>query len=301
MQTLEQYVACVWPAIAETVGLSTRASYDRALRLRVLPTLGSLPIDKVGVAEVEKAYYSWSGAPSTRQDALAILSRVMKRAVRDGHAMANPVPGIEKPRRSVVVPMPRALTPDEVDDLFVSVPDWYHAFIGLMVYAGLRFGEASGLTWEDVDISRGVIKVSRQLDRTGNLAPTKSGRPRVVPIRAELEELLLAHARLTGRADGLVCTTENGAGIHASNLARHLRWRTVRDGIRPGLRFHDLRHHCASTFLAEGHPMNAVQAWLGHANVSVTSRYVVSGEREAINALTRLNPARVKRTVGTAK
>ena len=288
MPTLREFAAEQMPGINATVARSTAAAYDRALRLRVLPTLGDMDLANLSPAKIETAYAEWSGTTSTKADALAVLSRLMRRAVREGHRTANPVRDIEKPRTRQMDTLPRALTHEEQLRLFRVVPSKYHPLFGLMLYAGLRFGEAAGVMAGDVDLDSRLLTVKRQVDRSGSLAPTKSGRPRVVPIREELARLLRGALRGKSESD-LVTTTPNGRPLHSSNLRRDLNWPVVRDTVRPGLRWHDLRHHAATAFLADGVPINSVQQFMGHSNVAVTSLYVVAGRTEALNALSLLN------------
>jgi integrase len=68
----------------------------------------------------------------------------------------------------------------------------------------------------------------------------------------------------------LVFCTSIGTHIQANNLLRRS-WRPLleRAGL-PAVRFHDLRHSCASLMLAEGVPVKVVAEMLGHADVSVT-------------------------------
>ncbi len=113
------------------------------------------------------------------------------------------------------------------------------AAIYIAAYTGLRSGEILALT--DADIKDGVIHV-----RT-----SKSGKPRMVPavqaIRKYLGQLPL--------------------GLHASTLS-HAVSRTM-----PGVRFHDLRHSCASLLLGAGVDLYTISKILGHASIQMTQRY----------------------------
>ena len=69
--------------------------------------------------------------------------------------------------------------------------------------------------------------------------------------------------------DGFVCRDNTGAIITPEYVTRHFKDVIKKYKLRP-LRFHDLRHSCASLLLANGVSMKAIQDWLGHSTFNVT-------------------------------
>jgi integrase len=116
---------------------------------------------------------------------------------------------------------------------------------------GMRQGEIMELTWERVDLSRGVLR----------LELTKSGRRREVPMREAVYRLLAARP---GPRQGRIWS---GAFPRAA-------WdRAVADAGIEELTFHDIRHHFASWFVMRGGKLQALQEILGHRSLAMTQRY----------------------------
>lgn len=113
------------------------------------------------------------------------------------------------------------------------------AAIYIAAYTGLRSSEILALT--DADIKDGVIHV-----RT-----SKTGRPRMVPAVVHIRPYL---RRLP-------------IGVHASTLSHAV------SETMPGVRFHDLRHSCASLLLGAGVDLFTISKILGHASIQMTQRY----------------------------
>lgn len=72
--------------------------------------------------------------------------------------------------------------------------------------------------------------------------------------------------------DGFVCRDNTGAIITPEYVTRHFKMIIKKFNLRP-LRFHDLRHSCASLLLASGVSMKAIQDWLGHSTFNVTANF----------------------------
>jgi integrase len=125
------------------------------------------------------------------------------------------------------------------------------AIVTIAIETGMRAGEIMGLTWERVDLSRGVFRLER----------TKSGRRREVPMRQGVYDLL---ATLPGHREG--------------RLWREGRIRTAFENAvgtakLDDFTFHDCRHHFASWFMMRGGSLQALREILGHRDIKLTLRY----------------------------
>jgi integrase len=121
----------------------------------------------------------------------------------------------------------------------------------IAIETGLRQGEILGMTWERLDLSRGVIR----------LEFTKSGRRREVPMRQALYERLSALP-----------------GARSGRLWPRRFPRTAWDLALAELKledftFHDLRHHFASWFIMREGSLPALREILGHTDIRMTLRY----------------------------
>src|SRR5262249_5670681 len=149
----------------------------------------------------------------------------------------------------------RWLEPDEETRLMAACAQSRNKQLGKIVTvaleSGLRKGELLELTWDRVDLSRGVIR----------LELTKSSRRREVPMRQAVYNIL---AGLPGEREGRVW------------LARDIRTafeNAVEEAKLDDFHFHDCRHHFASWFVMRGGSLQALKEILGHATLAMTMRY----------------------------
>jgi integrase len=198
--------------------------------------------------------------------------------------------------------------------------DRLEALYSVAIAVGLRRGEALGLRWSDVDLKAGTVTVRNQLQRVhGELKlaePKTSQARRVVDLPAFALEVMKAH-RLRQGADredagerwkemGYVFTTSIGTPIEPGNVSRHFA-AVLKRAKLPPMRFHDLRHTCATLMLVQGTHPRAVMEILGHSRISLTmdtySHVLPSVKREAAELMDGLLGAKPKRTAkrGSAK
>ncbi|WP_375544222.1 tyrosine-type recombinase/integrase [Pseudoclavibacter albus] len=293
-------LADIYDSYAELLfdGLASNsiAAYRRAWALRVGPTLGTVEMAELTPLAIMAAHASWTGSASTRQDGLALVSRLCGLAVAGGIITANPVRSM--PRKRVKVeddPAARALDPSQISRMLSLAEHHPHArrLLGCLVYAGVRLGEAAGITRDDVDHAAGIIRIRRTISPDGNgrmtVGPTKGRHARAVPIIPALRPIL-AEAEEAARGDRLF-TGKAGGPMDSGNLSRALHWPTIRDQIKvfpPGeapLRFHDLRHTAAVEFFRHGLSAPDVQRILGHSSLTVTERYARSTDDAALRAV----------------
>jgi integrase/recombinase XerD len=124
--------------------------------------------------------------------------------------------------------------------------------VAVALETGTRRSEVEGLTWDRVDLSRGVIR----------LEVSKSGRRREVPMRQTVYDVL---AGRPGAREGRVWPV--GSTRAAFEVA------VEAASLSAPFRFHDSRHHFASWFMMRGGSLAALQKILGHALLAMTMRY----------------------------
>ena len=300
--TLAEFFGEFRALVEDGLTSNARQSYARAWAHRVEPSLGALPLAEIRPLTVARAKATWSGAESTKGDALALLSKILGLAVMDGLLPANPCRSLPRTRGKA---HESEWTSRALDDLQVRRmlaltsfhPYGQRALAGL-AFTGLRLGELVGLRWEDLSEAQGYLTVRRTFspDGHGRLEerPTKSGKSRQVPILEELTPWLDA-AR--GLGHDHVFTGKLGGPFDSGNLARALRWHAIRDQIATfadgqPLRFHDLRHTFLSRLARHGIAPAHIQKVAGHASITTTERYThLSGTEAALAVRDAVNGA----------
>jgi integrase len=177
------------------------------------------------------------------------------------------------------------LSAEEVRRLLAAATDdRLEALWVLAVHTGMRQGELLALKWTDVDLEAGKISVRRTLTResghhTLGEPKTKKSR-RTVKLTGAATEVLRSHlSRQMADMDqlgdlyrdqGLVFTTDSGAPLNPSNVRNRNLRRLTRKAELPEIRFHDLRHTCATLLLSRNVHQKIVQEMLGHSTVAIT-------------------------------
>jgi integrase len=158
----------------------------------------------------------------------------------------------------------------------------------LILYRGLRRGEACGLRDQDVDLEHGQIAIAQSITTVGYqivVQPVKTAAAqRTLPLAAGTVAALLAYRqwredrRLNARAwpdTGLFFVQADGAGWHPKQLTDRFDQLVTASGLPP-VRLHDLRH-CAATYLHHaGGGLTEVQETLGHASMEFTANAYIS-------------------------
>ena len=263
----------------------TVRGYESKIRVHILPAIGTIPLAKL-TPQRTQAFFSErlsSGlAPQTVHHIRAILRAALTDAVKWGLVGRNAADLVDPPRVSHEEFRP--LTPAEAQALLAAVSgDRLEALYSVALALGLRQGEALGLRWEDVDFDTGTLRVSQSLQRIEKkftFVEPKTRRSRrtlalpaiaTVALRAhrtkQLEERLAAGPMW--EEHGLVFTRANGMPLHGSSVTREFQRMLERAGLRR-LRFHDMRHACASLLIAQGVHPRVVMETLGHSQIGIT-------------------------------
>jgi integrase len=270
---------------------TTASTREADLRLHVLPMIGKTPLVRLSPLELKALIRHLEGrlAPTTVARVWAWVVAILNAAVLDGRLAVSPAKGV-RPRRGERAPL-RLLEEDEVVAVVAEMPAHYRAPALLAARAGLRLGEAAGLTPFRVDwlSSKPLIRVERQLIQVPGRPPyirlPKEDKTRVVPVGPAVMEPLAEHLATRGRArawdevDGveaeLVFASVRGEAepIRRRRLDEAFSTAARRAGLPAGTHFHSLRHYYASTLIDAGASEREVGKRLGHSSAQVTAVY----------------------------
>ena len=201
---------------------------------------------------------------ATRNRAAAVFRQLLTTAVEWDLIAA--VPKIETAREPE--PVHEWLSNEDIAELVQLSGDWGGRVL-LLARTGIRRGEAAALHHDAVDLVRGQIEIVRSLSKAGGLLPPKGKKARTIPLTPQAQAALQAEPT----TDGWVWPRPT----HPDEPLRISAWesRAKRLAVTWGRKFgwHMLRHTFASHLVMDGRPLPAVQALMGHSNITTTMRY----------------------------
>lgn len=282
-------VADSWFAGKVNLKATTRARYEAALKVHVLPRWQTTPLDRMEhtdvqdwVAEMSRA--GQSGA-SVRKS-YGVLCAILDRAVRDKRLPSNPARAVDLP--ALNEQRKRYLTAAQVTALANAAAEFpdgrpnratnqvfaqYRLVVLLLAYCGLRWSEMAALKVLNLDLLRRRIQVEEAVTEVngGRLewGTPKSHETRAVPVPRFLIDELMTH--VAGRDPGELVFTAPMGGVLRNRAARRDWFDRAAQAIgEPGLTPHELRHTAASLAVSAGANVKAVQRMLGHASAVMT-------------------------------
>ncbi|WP_103546032.1 site-specific integrase [Streptomyces sp. SM1] len=312
---LTYWLAAIAP---ERLKPATLNSYEGLTRLYIRPALGRKRLNRLSPTDVRRFLSEFKSAclcclrgadderpedkrtccavgrccerrPSARtvQYVHAVLRSALQQAIREELIARNVARIVETPTVD-----PKEVRPLDVGEtkalLKTARPHRLYALWLLLVSTGLRRGEVLGLTWSDLDLNAGTLRVRRNVQRIrrelifGTPKTMRSVRTVSLPRRcvqaltehraAQDRERKIAGPKwkpTEGQPAGLVFTTSTGRVIDPRGLNRML---TIlcRDAKVRRVRVHDLRHTCASLLLAQGVDARTIMETLGHSTITMT-------------------------------
>lgn len=264
---------------------ATVRSYQLAAERSFLAVLGDLPLEAITAQEVGR-WLHWqqqqtnprTGRPiaaKTIRNHHAVLSAMLTAATQAGHIRGNPARGARIGRGQQRQEM-TLITAEEFEAIYDELPDYARPLARFLVGTGMRWGEATALTWADVDltISPATARITKAWKRGENGSPvlgsTKTAKSvRTVSLPPQVVEAMLP---VRGPAE-LVFPGPGGIGQQAWTKRFHrLAWHpaVAASGIGKRPRVHDLRHAQSSWMIAQGVPLPWIQQRLGHEKVTTT-------------------------------
>ena len=278
-----------------TLATTTYQSYCRMVNGRIHSYFDpkELRLMDVRVTHIDNFYQSIFDSGCTANTVIhyhAILSKVFKTATKKKVLRENPMDGVDRPKKNAY--QATFYTVDEMLSLMEAFSeDPLDLPVQIAAYYGLRRSEVLGLKWKAIDFTNKTISIRHKVieaEINGKFVPvgedvlkTKSSF-RTLPLIPEIESLLLKeketqemYRRLFKRSyckDYLdyICVDQTGKLLRPNYVTEHFSWIINKYGLKK-IRFHDLRHTCASLLLSKGISMKQIQIWLGHSTFSTTA------------------------------
>ncbi|MBR6120373.1 MAG: site-specific integrase, partial [Oscillospiraceae bacterium] len=220
----------------------------------------------------------------------AVIHQALKYAMKTDLVPQNVAMKVDRPKKNDFQPV--FLDAAQLAKLFEAVKGTKLELVVLVTaFYGLRRGEVLGLKWDAIDFEVGTITINHTVTSTTidgkktvieqDSAKTKSSLrtlPLVGSFRKYFEDVKAAqefNKKVCGNCynheyDGYIFVDELGERLNPDWLTAAFPRFVEKHGL-PRMRFHDLRHSCASLLLANGVPLKQIQEWLGHSDFSTTA------------------------------
>ena len=284
-----------WLRVAKsTVKLTTYASYEMMATKIIIPYFQILNIKlKELTTEDIQDFYSAQLERVSANTVIhyhAVIHRALKYAVKIKTIQSNPAVNVERPRKEKFIGS--FYDKKEINTLFDIIQGHpLEVAIKLAAFYGLRREEIIGLKWTAIDFENNTLTIQhtvtecnldgKHIEVASDTAKTDSSL-RTMPLVTNFRAMLLAkkekqehYRKLCGRSYckeylDYIFVNEMGERWKPRYLSDGFKRILEQNGLRR-IRFHDLRHTCASLLLANNVPMKKIQEWLGHSDFSTTA------------------------------
>jgi len=273
---------------------TTFSSYTQMVKGKIAPYFRNtgLTLDGIQAKHIQSFYLHElkTVSPGTVIHYHAIIHSALKYAVKTDMLVQNVADKVDRPKKNSFQPV--FLSAEEMQKMFEALRGTKLELPVLVAaFYGFRRGEVLGLKWDAIDFERGTISVIRtvttitldgkQTEIEQQSAKTKSSL-RTLPLIGSFRKYFLQvkeaqelNKQICGNCynheyDGFVFVDELGERMRANYLTSAFQKFLEDHGLRR-MRFHDLRHSCASLLLANGVPLKHIQEWLGHSDFTTTA------------------------------
>lgn len=281
----------------ERVAPTTYSNYCYILDAHIKPYFSKLPeqdLSRLGVKDINN-YYNFLRKKGLSESSVAkqhqILAAAFNQAMREKRISCNLMEGVKHPTEEYYEV--NFYDIDQLNVLLAAAKDSpIYTEILLAAFLGLRRGEVLGLKWDCIDFHNRTVRIHINVtparDDSGKetvfirekMKTKKSVRNLVLPeslceylqnLKKKQEERKRELGSLYNTEyDGFVCVDYFGK-LHTPGYVTKSFKKVIRENNLPDIRFHDLRHSCATMLLSLGFSMKAVQEQLGHTQFNTTA------------------------------
>lgn len=255
-----------WEETEATIAPNTTKGYKAAMR-RAAERFGTSYAQEIRPVDVSRFIKTFcketNAADKTAQNQLSVIRLILGWGVDHGYLDANAAREISVPKglakRKIEMP-----SSEDIRRVKESTDLPFGMFAYWAMYTGLRHGEQLALTWEDVDMERRTISVSKSLYHVGGQKtkkPKTDAGTRVVPLLDRLAEKITP-------GTGLIFPNQNGEYMSGGTFTR--KYDAYRRASGVTCTSHQLRHAYATMLIEADVKPSDAQGLLGHAQLSTT-------------------------------
>ncbi|MDG9079329.1 site-specific integrase [Streptococcus pneumoniae] len=303
--TYSELVALWWESYKNTIKPNSQQSMEGIVRLHILPVFGNYKLDKLTTPVIQQQVNKWADKANKGEKGAyanySFLNNINRRILQYGVTMQ----AIQhNPARDVIIPRKQQNKEhkvkffsnqelkqflDYLEDLDQSS---YENFFDYVLYktllaSGCRIGEALALEWSDIDLKKGIISISKTLNRyqETNTPKSKAGLREIdidkatVSLLKQYKKRQQVQSWQLGRSEGIVFTPFTTKYAYACLLRKRLQSHFKGAGV-PDISFHGFRHTHATIMLYAGIEAKDLQYRLGHSNISMTLNTYVHATKE---------------------
>lgn len=303
--TYRELVALWWESYKNTIKPNSQQSMEGIVRIHILPVFGDYKLDKLTTPIIQQQVNKWADKANKGEKGAyanySFLNNINRRILQYGVTMQAIK---HNPARDVIIPRKQQNKEhkvkffsnqelkqflDYLDNLDLSS---YENFFDYVLYktllaSGCRIGEALALEWSDIDLKKGIISISKTLNRyqETNTPKSKAGLREVdidtatVTLLKEYKKRQQIQAWQLGRSESIVFTPFTTKYAYACLLRKRLQSHFKAAGV-PDISFHGFRHTHATIMLYAGIEAKDLQYRLGHSNISMTLNTYVHATKE---------------------
>ena len=303
--TYRELVTLWWESYKNTIKPNSQQTMEGIVRIHILPVFGDYKLEKLTTPIIQQQVNKWADKANKGEKGAyanySFLNNINRRILQYGVTMQAIK---HNPARDVIIPRKQQNKEHKVkffsnqelkqflgylDNLDLSS---YENFFDYVLYktllaSGCRIGEALALEWSDIDLKKGIISISKTLNRyqETNTPKSKAGLREVdidiatVTLLKEYKKRQQIQAWQLGRSERIVFTPFTTKYAYACLLRKRLQGHFKNAGV-PDVSFHGFRHTHATIMLYAGIEAKDLQYRLGHSNISMTLNTYVHATKE---------------------
>lgn len=276
---------------------STYTAYKRQIEGRTKEYFTKNPVMLVDLKPVHILdFYNWlysqglKGTTVTKYH--ANIRKALDYAVQTDLIPNNPAIKVGRPQQEQFIA--DYYNEEELNNLFKVVKDTtLELIVYLTAFYGLRRSEVLGIKWSAIDFENKTITKRKTKNKSSY---------RTLPLFREIEELLLYTRKMqeyymsifkesyNKQFKDFVCIDETG-NLRKPDYVSHKFKEILKNNDLRKIRFHDLRHSCATLLLKKGISLREIQDWLGHSSSKTTERYAHLDSSTKIKSATAIENA----------